>query len=396
MRRSLTALFIALLLVVGFGIGLLVGLVIHDGGVALTPGQKTSASQVAGLQERIIRALQSDYYRKVDVTRLGTKAIDGMLKSLNDPWTVYLDPKEWKLLEEQTTAQFSGIGAYLEKAKDGSLLVTGVFARSPAKKAGIGAGDRILSVDGIPTKGHAVEANVAMIKGPEGTEVRLVVRKKAGGALQRLTLTREQIAIPITARRMLTTNNGVKVGYVDLTEFATDAGDKLRSAVDWTQRHGARWIVLDLRYNPGGYVREAVAVSSLFIRSGTVVSMKGLHVPREVYPVSGKVATTLPMVLLVNRYSASASEITAGALQDHHRATLIGTRTFGKGLVQEVLPMPQKAALKLTIAVYYTPDGRNINKRGILPEVVVKDKPKQKGDEQLQAALKYIGDHAQP
>jgi carboxyl-terminal processing protease len=395
MRRSLTALFIALLLVVGFGIGLLVGLVVRDGGVALTPGQTTTAAQVANLQERVIRALQSDYYRRVDVTRLGTKAIDGMLKSLNDPWTVYLDPKETKLLEEQTTAEYSGIGAYLEKAKDGSLLVTGVFKGSPAQKAGMAAGDHIVSVDGVPAKGHGVDANVAMIKGPEGTEVRLLVRKK-GGDVQHLTLTRQQIDVPIVHRRMLTTSNGVKVGYVELSEFAVDAGADVRSAVDWTERHGARWIVFDLRYNPGGLVNEAISVSSLFIRNGTVVSTEGLHSPKEVYPVSGKVATTLPMVLLVNRYSASASEITAGALQDHERATLIGTRTFGKGLVQEILPMPQKAALKLTIAVYYTPDGRDINKRGIRPEVIVQDKPKQKGDEQLKAALTYIAGHSQP
>lgn len=392
MMRSFRALFIALLLVVGFAIGLVVGLAIRDGGTGLAPSQSGTAAS-SSLQQRIIKALQRDYYRKVNVSRLQTKAIDGMLKSLNDPWTVYLDPKETAKLEEQITAEYSGVGAALEKAKDGSLVVTDVFAGSPAKKAGIEAGDRIVTVDGVPTKGRAAETSVAMIKGPEGTQVRLLVRKKAGG-LRRLTLTRRQIAIPITSHRMLTTSTGVRVGYIELSEFAIDAGAKTRSAVDWAKRHGAKWIVLDLRYNPGGLVSEAIAVSSLFVRTGTIVSTQGLHSARAVYSATGKVATTLPLVVLVNRYSASASEITAAALQDHERAALVGTRTFGKGLVQETLPMPRKAMLKLTIAVYYTPDGRDINKRGVKPDIVVADKPARTGDEQLQAALRYIAGHS--
>lgn len=385
---SLKALLIALILAVGIGLGLLAGLVI-SGGVALSPGRDATAAEVADLQERILRSLQDHYYRKVNVNRLGTKAIDGMLESLNDPATVYLDPQEWQLLQESTNAEYSGIGASLEKADDGSLLVTGVFAGSPAQKAGIRVGDRILSVDGIATKDGAIDSNIARIKGPEGTEVRLLVRKEGDG-LRRLTITRGQITIPITSRRMLTTSDGTKVGYVELSEFAVDAGDRVRSAVEWATRQGARWIILDLRYNPGGLVTEAVAVSSLFIKEGTIVTTEGLNSPQEVYSASGEQVTRLPLVVLVNQYSASASEIVSGALQDHERATLIGTRTYGKATVQEVVPMPDEAALKLTIAVYRTPDGRNINARGIRPTIVVADKPDQDGDEQLQAALRYI------
>jgi len=180
------------------------------------------------------------------------------------------------------------------------------------------------------------------------------------------------------------------VGYIWLTDFAEDAGDKVRAAVDWAQDRSASWLVFDLRANGGGLVSEAVNVSSLFIEKGPIVSTKGLHSPKEVLDATGDVATDLPLVVLVDGGTASASEITAGALQDYHRGTLIGTKTFGKGLVQQVVSMPEGALLKLTIAVYYTPDGRNINKKGIKPSIVVKDQPKKKGDEQLDAALDYI------
>lgn len=392
--KLLKGLLLALVVAAVFGAGLFVGYAINGGGVALEPGQKATAADVSSLQERIIKSLQKHYYRKVNVNRLGTKAIDGMLKSLNDPWTAYLDPEETKELEEQINAEYSGIGASLQEAKNGDLLVTGVFAGSPAKKAGITAGDRIVTIDGVPTKDRAIDTNIAHIKGPEGTTVRLLIRKKGDG-LKKYTLTREQITIPITSRRMMTTSTGVKVGYVELSEFAVDAGKKVRKAIDWTVSHGAKWIVFDLRYNGGGLVNESINVSSLFIRSGTIVSTSGLHSPKETYAATGDVGTDLPVVVLVNRYTASASEIVSGALQDHDRATLIGTKTYGKGLVQETYPMPDDAALKVTIAVYYTPDGRDINKRGIKPDVVVRDKADQKGDEQLQAALRYIAGHSE-
>ena len=186
---------------------------------------------------------------------------------------------------------------------------------------------------------------------------------------------------------------GEKVGYVQLFEFASGVGSTVHKDIAQLQSQGAQWIILDLRYNGGGLLSEGVNVASDFISSGVVVSTKGLHSPLETFDVDRGSATSLPVVVLVNGFTASASEIVTGALQDHHRATVIGTRTFGKGLVQNVIPLPGGANLKLTTAVYLTPDGRDINKKGIEPDVVVRDNPKTKRDEQLQAALHYIALH---
>ncbi len=376
---------------VGFGIGLAVGWVVPALNVDLSGDQKEQAAAAGELQTRIIKELQTQYYRPVDAEKLGTAGIDGMLESLKDPYTVYLTPKEAQLLREQTEGRYTGIGASLQTNDDGTVLITGVFDGSPAKKAGLRAGDTILAVDGVPTKDRSLEANIAHIKGDEGTDVKLRVRKE-DGSTRTITVTRRQITIPIVERKMLTAPDETKVGYVWLTDFAEDAGEKVRTAIDWSERRGASWLVFDLRSNGGGLISEAVNVSSLFIEEGPIVSTEGLHSPKEVFDATGDFATDMPMVVLVDEYTASASEITAGAIQDYERGTLIGTKTFGKGLVQSIVSMPGGALLKLTIAVYLTPDGRNINKKGIKPAIVVKDRPKQKGDEQLDAALDYIAE----
>jgi carboxyl-terminal processing protease len=378
--------------VVGIGIGFLLGSAWDGISADLTPGQEQQAEDAADLQRRIIEQLESGYYRKVNAQRLGNKAIDGMLESLKDPYTVYLDPREAKLLREQTEGRYSGIGASLQKNDDGTLLITGVFDGSPAKEAGLKPGYTVTAVDDVPTKDRSLEGNIAHIKGDEGTEVKITYQKPGEKVRRDVYVTRRQITIPITEQRMLTAEDGTKVGYVELTEYAQDAGEAVRRAIDAVEAKGAKWIVFDLRYNTGGLVDEAVNVSSLFIEEGPIVSTEGLHSPKEVLEATGDLATDLPLVVLVNGFTASASEITAGAIQDYERGTLVGTKTFGKGLVQQIISMPEGGALKMTIAVYLTPDGRDINKRGIKPDVTVKDKPKQKGDEQLDAALEYISE----
>jgi carboxyl-terminal processing protease len=288
-------------------------------------------------------------------------------------------------------ARYSGIGATLQK-KDGAVLITGVFDGSPAKEAGLKPGDTIVAVDGKPTAGLSLEAAISLIKGPAGTKVTLTIKPADGSPERKVTLTRREISIPIVSQKMMA-KDGIKVGYVELAEFSDGAGEEVRKAVETLQRKGARWIVFDLRYDPGGYLSEAIDVGSDFIKSGVIVTTQGLHSPEEVLRANGDLATSLPMVTLVNAYTASASEIVSGALQDHGRSVLIGTRTFGKGLVQSMYPMPGGALLKLTTAVYLTPNGRDINKKGIEPNIVVRDDPKKKGDEQLDAALDYIAAH---
>lgn len=389
MRTALKALFIAVLLVVGFGAGLGVGILFDNFGLDISADEREQADKAADLQRRVIEELQGRYYREVDAGELGTAGVDGVLDSLEDPYTVYLDPQEAQALREQTEGRYTGIGASLQKNDDGTLLITGVFAGSPAKQAGLLAGDVILAVDGVSTTERSLEENIAHIKGEEGTDVKLRIERE-NGQKKTFTVTRREITIPITEKKMLTAPDDTKVGYIWLTDYAEKAADKVREAIEWSETRKARWIVFDLRSNGGGLLDQAVDVSSLFIEKGAIVSTEGLHSPKEVYDATGDVATDLPLVVLVDGFTASASEITAGAIQDYERGTLIGTRTFGKGLVQSIVSMPEGAVLKLTTAVYLTPDGRDINDLGIKPDITVKDKPKQKGDEQLDAALEYI------
>jgi carboxyl-terminal processing protease len=310
-----------------------------------------------------------------------------MLKSLDDPYTVYLTPREVREVDLKQRGTYSGIGASLQKTKDG-LVITTVFDGSPAKAKGLGPGDLIVTVDGKTTKGVAIETSISRIKGDEGSIVELGIKPKGAKDVELVEVERKRIEIPET-REKLIDDKGVKVGYIQLYEFGGLAARQVRRGVDALTEKGAEWFILDLRYNPGGFLAPAVDVTGVF-QTGLVTSTEGLHSPREELTATGQVATKKPMVVLVNGYSASASEIVTGALKDHDRATVIGTTTFGKGLVQSIVDLGNGAALKLTIAVYLTPDGTNINKKGITPDIVVKDKQKTKKDDVLQRALQYI------
>jgi carboxyl-terminal processing protease len=386
--RSLRTIIVVLLVALGFLGGYFVGWYLHGENVVRLTTKQVDAAQKAGdLQQRIIEELQGRYYKPVDVDKLSTAGVNGTLKSLNDPYTVYLSPEEAKALATKMSGQFFGIGATLQKGKKG-LAVARVIAGSPAEKAGLKPGDIIVTVDGQPTAAEAVEVSVARIRGEEGTHVKLGIEPSAGGPLQTLDIVRRRIEVPET-RRTMERAGGEKVGYVQLFAFQAFAARDVRRDVDALAKRGAQAFILDLRYNGGGLLGQAVDVTGIF-QTGVVTSTEGLHQPLEVLETDGPVATGKPLVLLVNGYSASASEIVTGALKDHQRAEIIGTRTFGKGLVQDTVSLGNGAALHLTIAVYLTPNGTNINKKGIVPDIVVPDDPKTKKDEQLQAALKYL------
>jgi len=386
--RALRTALVVILVSLGFLVGYFAGWRMHgDNVVRLTTDELDAAAQAGQLQQRIIEELQGRYYKPVDVDKLSQESIDAMLGSLGDPYTVYLSPSESRLLEERSKGEYSGIGASLQK-KDGGLLITGVFDGSPAKEAGLGAGDVIVAVDGEATKDEAIDASVARIKGEAGTEVTLTVRKKGSEDETDITLKRKTIAIPLTRTKMLEAGDA-DVGYVQLSEFDGGAGDAVRRGIDKLEAKGADWIVIDLRYNPGGLLSEAVDVTGAFMR-GEIVSTKGLNSPLEVFQSDETPATDLPVVVLTNGYSASASEIVTGALKDRERATIIGETTFGKGVVQSIVSLGNGSSLKLTTANYFTPDGTNINKKGIAPDVEAPDDPETKKDETLARTLSYI------
>jgi carboxyl-terminal processing protease len=387
--RILRTVIVVLLVSLGFLGGYFVGWYLHgENTVRLRPTETSSAKDAGKLQQKIIEELQTRYYKPVNVDKLSTAGVNGTLKSLKDPYTVYLTPKEVQDFAEKERGSYSGIGASLQKTKDG-LVISGVFAGSPAKAAGLVPGDTILAVDGKDTKGTSIETSITRIKGAEGSPVTLTVQPKdKKQPVKTYKIVRKTIEIPETTSKIIM-DKGVKVGYVQLFEFGGLAGRDVRKNVDELSKKGAQWFIFDLRYNGGGLLTQAVDVTNVF-QQGLVTSTAGLHSPKEVLTATGPVATKKPMVVLVNGFSASASEITTGALKDHKRAEIIGTTTFGKGLVQTIVNLGNGAALKLTTAVYLTPNGTNINKKGITPDIVVKDNPKSKVDEQLQAALRYI------
>jgi carboxyl-terminal processing protease len=387
--RVLKTGIVVVLIALGFLGGFFVGWALNDAGVVRLGGDQGDAARQAGdLQERILDELEGRYYREIDVEKLKESSIKGMLKALDDPYTVFLTPDETQRLREQTEGEYSGIGAALEK-KNGGLVITRVFDGSPAAEAGLEPGDAILSVEGESTADAAIETSISHIKGEAGTEVELEVRKKGDRATEILTLTRRTIPLPQTETKMLTVD-GKKVGYVQLYDFSEGAGDQVREDVEGLIDAGAEAIVLDLRYNGGGLLSEAVDVTNVFM-DGVVVSTKGRNSPPEVFEAREDPETDVPLVVLVNEYTASASEIVAAAVQDRERATIVGVTTFGKGLVQTIVPLDDDASLKLTTAVYFTPDGRDINKLGVNPDVRGVDDPDTPRDEALQRALSVLG-----
>jgi carboxyl-terminal processing protease len=354
----------------------------RGGGLSTPQGAALAYRQVLG-------DLQQHYYKPVNVGRLAQAGINGLLKTLNDPYTEYFTPGEARAFAQMLAGTFSGVGIVLQQK--GSLLqVTSVLPGSPAGQAHIRPGDAIVKVDGVPTAGRSLDVSIAHLQGKAGTTVHLELQRPGAPGLITLTLTRRELSFPLTSSRLIL-DHGVKVGYVSLSEFASGAGAAVRQDVNGLRKRGAQWIIFDLRDNGGGLVDEAAKVASEFLPKGAViVSTQGLHSAKDISRAGGPGPTTLPMVVLVNGNTASSSEIVAGALKDNKRATLIGSRTFGKGVVQEVMPLAGGASLRITVAAYRTPSGADINHKGIAPTITASSGPAGGKDTVLARALQFI------
>ncbi len=317
--------------------------------------------------DTVLRDAISRYGNRFGDTVLMQQAIKGMLAGLKDPYTTYLTPDEIRQLEESLNGgDFGGIGVYIvQDQHTGSILVQPIEG-TPAARAGIKTGDAIIAVDGKATKGQTLDAVERQIRGRTGTAVNLLVRSQNEQSTHVIAVVREQIHVPSVHAKV----EG-HIGYIRLADFGSTSYDEVRSAVDATRRQGAKAFVLDLRNNGGGLLDAAVDISSLWIKQGTIVSTVDRPGNREVHQATGRYDPAEPLVVLVNKYTASASEITAGAIQDDRVGTVMGTRTFGKGVVQSIYRLPDLSALKITTARYLTPGGRDIDHRGILPDVVV-------------------------
>jgi carboxyl-terminal processing protease len=319
---------------------------------------------------------------------LAEVALRGIMNSPRDPYTVYLSPREIQGLNESLSGgNFGGIGVYIYQLKDGRIVVQPI-EQLPAARAGMKPGEVVDTVDGKPVRGLPIDRVEAMIRGEAGSVVRLRAHAyKAPSAERSYEIVREIIHVPTVRAKV---ENGIE--YVRLSDFGTTSGDEVRKALLNGRAHGARGYILDLRDNGGGLLDAAVQISSLFVPQGTIVSTIRRDGQRTSAEALGNAIGGLqPLAVLVNKYTASASEITAGALQDYHLGILVGTRTFGKGVVQSIFPLPDQGALKITTARYVTPAGRDIQHHGIDPDVVVNQDPNPSiidtpADKQLAAA----------
>jgi len=343
-------------------IGILVGGVGH---AVLADGGTDRSLKIFSM---VYALIQNDYVDKIPAQPILNSAVKGMVASL-DPHSEYMTPQEYHDLEINTQGRFGGVG--IKITTSGShIIVQAPIDDSPAFRAGIKSGDEIIRVDGESTKRLGLEKAVRKMRGKPGTHVILTIYRKGVFAASDFDLVREVIKIHTVKYRVLKDH----IGYVLVREFSENTARDLDIALKKLDRLGMQALVIDLRNNPGGLLTSAVDVSSLFVLDHkVVVSMKGRRQSRAFYSRGGDEFPHLPIVILVNTETASAAEIVSGALQDYHRATILGTQTFGKGSVQTILPLFDGSALRLTTARYFTPSGRSIQDYGITPDVIVKE-----------------------
>lgn len=342
--------------------------------VAAVQAQQTSPS--AGLSERFRLFweawgwVDSEYYNReaLDPTRMTHGAIRGMLQSLGDPHSYFVDPQERSISETQLRGGFEGIGVHVEMTPDGKLRVVAPQEGSPGEKAGIGAGDIITHVDGRPIAGLNLIQAVSLIRGPRGTKVTLVLRREGAAEPLEVEVIRAEIKVESVRAKMLEQG----VGYVRISQFGLQTHRELRVALQELLDQDPRGLVLDLRANPGGYLAAAVDVASQFLEDGVILYEERTGGQRQEFRVKrGGLATSIAMAVLVDRGSASASEIVAGALQDHQRAPLVGEKTFGKGSMQSVHTLSDGSSIHVTVAHWLTPKERPLNGNGLVPDVLV-------------------------
>ena len=342
-----------------------------------------------------IKALIDRYYLEdVDEDQLEAYTYKGLLAGLGDPYSTYYTKEEYEDLTESMEGVFSGIGAVLQQdVDDGTIKVVRVIKDSPAEEAGVKANDILYKIEGKKiSSDEDLSEVVSRVKGKEGTNVNLTFLRNEEE--MDFTITRKQIENPTVEYEMLDQS----IGYIQITEFEEVTVDQFENAMEELEKDGMEKLVLDLRDNPGGLLSSVVSIADQFIGEGMIVYTEDKNGNREEYTADSKEAFDQPLAVLINGNSASASEILAGAIQDYKIGTLVGTTSFGKGIVQSTIKLPDGSALKLTISSYYTPEGRNIHEKGIDPDVEVEldesledqSSIKKSEDNQLQKAMEVV------
>ena len=343
--------------------------------------------------ETLEEVIEEYYYRDedIDVDAMIEGMYAGVVDSLGDPYSVYYTEEEWQEMITETEGIYYGIGAYVSlDTTTGFAKISGIIANTPAEEAGLRENDIIYLVDGETTQGYELSEVVAMIKGEEGTTVHLTIYREGEPEYLEMDVTRRKIESPTVNYAMY--DNGV--GYIQITEFDEVTSEQFAEALAFIKNSGARGLILDLRSNPGGSLPVVVDIARSILPKGLIVYTEDKYGDRDEYNCDGRNELEIPLVVLINGNSASASEILAGAIKDYHKGTLVGTTTFGKGIVQRILPLTDGTALKLTISSYYTPSGKNIHGIGIEPDIVCEfdsDAYYDEGvDNQLERAMQEI------
>jgi carboxyl-terminal processing protease len=348
----------------------------------------------AGLNLEATELIEDNYYRSVGGKELSNASLQGMVRELrlrhHDRFSDYFSPEALVRFNEDIAGRFSGVGLTVSQVKQG-LRINTVFPNSPAKKAGLKPGDLIVSVEGDSIAGESSTVSTEKIKGPEGTEVTIGVKGPSAGKARELKLTRAQISLPVVTSKMKTVG-GRKLGYVRMVSFSEGVHALLREAVQKVEKQGAEGIVLDLRGNGGGLLEEAVLSASVFLpKDEVVVTTNSRTQGHAVYKTAGDNLPKVPIVVLIDRNTASAAEILTAALADDAGAKTVGTRSYGKGVFQQEIDLSNGGALKLTIGEYFTPDGVNLARSGgIHPNVKAPNPPQTVRDEGLERALEVL------
>ncbi len=375
MLKALKIMVIALLVVslaLSFGAGCALG--------TRTP---PSSSQGLGIVEEAWNIIFQDYVDRdeLDASQLRQAAIRGMVEALDDPYTVYLDAETYQLSLSSLEGKFEGIGAEVA-VRDSQLVIIAPIADSPADEAGIKAGDRILAIDGKTTSEMSLVEAVLLVRGPKGTSVRLLILHQGETEPEEIDIVRAEIELTSVRFEMRQ-----DIAYINITHFAEGTGEELSPVLDSITAEAATGIILDLRSNPGGVLTAVVDVASHFLKEGVVVDIVDNQGSHTVIPVNDERATTdLPLVVLVDSYSASGSEVLAGALQDYGQATIAGTRTFGKGSVNVLHQLEDGSGLYITTARWLTPSGHLIEGEGIAPDYELE----LEGEDAIQWAIDYL------
>ena len=341
-------------------------------------------SEVEAKLNAIDSVLDSFYFEEVDDEKAKDSIYKAYLSSYGDKYTVYYTADEYKKLTETTNGTFSGIGAVCQISSEGGILLVDVYESGAGYKAGLRSGDRIIQVDGTDVTDMDLSSAVALVKGEKGTQVGLKIVRD--GATSDYTVVRDEIEVQ-TVNYAITEDN---IGYISVSQFENVTAKQFKAAIEELKSEGAKGIIIDIRNNPGGLLTTVISMLKDILPNGLIVYTEDKDGNRKEYSDNDNEELDMPLAVLVNGNSASASEIFAGAIQDYGKGVIVGTQTFGKGIVQTVKPLTDGSAIKFTIAKYFTPKGQDIHGKGVTPDVVVEYDKDADEDTQISAALESV------